>query len=100
MHAIGPVTGPVAWSAAWYGAYPYYDSYYYPRTAYYYDRYAAPYPDGVMEPSAPPPTTQVPPQSQGAPMQAPAYMNYCDSSKAYYPKVTSCPEGWKFIPSR
>jgi len=37
---------------------------------------------------------------QGAPTQAPAYMNYCDSSKAYYPKVTSCPEGWKFIPSR
>jgi hypothetical protein len=91
---------PLAWSAAWYWGSPYYyNAYYYPQSAYYYDRYAAPYPDGVMEPSAPPPTTEVP-RSQGAPMQAPAYMNYCDSSKAYYPKVTSCPEGWKFIPSR
>ncbi len=91
---------PLAWSAAWYWGYPYYYDYYYPRAAYYYDRYPAPYPDGVMEPSMQQPQTTEVPHSQGAPTQAPAYMNYCDSSKAYYPKVTSCPEGWKFIPSR
>ena len=36
----------------------------------------------------------------GAPTQAPAYMNYCESAKAYFPKVTTCPEGWKFVPTR
>ncbi|HEY4998755.1 MAG TPA: hypothetical protein VII36_06410 [Usitatibacter sp.] len=85
----------------WYwGGYPYYG--YYPYDYYYYppavvaDPYPASYPDGTM---APPPTTEVP-RTEGAPAQAPAYMNYCESSKAYFPKVTSCPEGWKFIPSR
>jgi len=37
------------------------------------------------------------PYSQDAPRTGPLYLNYCDSAKAYYPKVTSCPEGWKFI---
>jgi hypothetical protein len=85
---------PLLWSA-WYWGMPY--DYYYPRTIVYdsgIERYPASYPDGVMEPS-----TEMP-RSEGAPSQAPAYMNYCASAKAYYPKVTSCPEGWKFIPSR
>ena len=43
------------------------------------------------------PTTQVQPNNPGAPSQGPLYMNYCASSKAYYPKVTQCPEGWKFV---
>ncbi len=88
------VGAPLLWSA-WYWGWPY--DYYYPRTVVYdrvIERYPASYPDGVMEPS-----TQVP-RGEGAPSQGPAYMNYCDSAKAYYPKVTSCPEGWKFIPSR
>ncbi len=37
------------------------------------------------------------PRGEGAPTQGPAYMNYCASAKAYYPKVASCPEGWKFL---
>jgi len=86
---------PLLWSA-WYWGWPY-DYYYYPRTVVYdrvIERYPADY--GVMEPS----TTEVAP-SRGAPTQGPLYMNYCESAKAYYPKVTSCPEGWKFIaPSR
>ena len=89
------VGAPLLWSA-WYWGGPY-DYYYYPRTVVYdrvIERYPSSYPDGVMEPG-----TEVP-RGQGAPMQGPAYMNYCDSAKAYYPKVTSCPEGWKFIPSR
>lgn len=88
---------PLLWSA-WYWGWPY--DYYYPRTVVYdrvIERYPADYPDGVMEPA---PSTEVAP-SRGAPTQGPLYMNYCESSKAYYPKVTSCPEGWKFIaPSR
>ena len=98
---------PLAWSAAWYWGYPYYYDYYYPRAVYYdpvVNRYPAQYPDGVMEPmpqggGGMPPTTSVAPDP-GAPTQGPAYMNYCESAKAYYPKVTSCPEGWKFLPTR
>lgn len=37
------------------------------------------------------------PRGEGAPGQGPLYMNYCESAKAYFPKVQSCPEGWKFI---
>ncbi len=51
-------------------------------------------PQGPMYEEAP--TTQVVP-GPGAPNQGPLYMNYCESAKAYYPKVTTCPEGWKFI---
>ena len=86
------VGAPLLWSS-WYWGYPYS---YYPRTVVYdrvIERYPADY--GVMEPG----TTEVAP-SKDAPTQAPSYMNYCYSAKAYYPKVTSCPEGWKFIPSR
>jgi hypothetical protein len=87
------VGAPLLWSA-WYWGWPY--DYYYPRTVVYdrvIERYPASYPDGVMEPS-----TEVP-RGPGAPMTAPAYRNYCESAKAYYPKVASCPEGWKFIPA-
>ena len=87
---------PVLFGAyAW--GYPY--DYYYPRTVIVdrvLERYPASYPQGVMESA---PTTEVP-MTQGAPAQGPSYMNYCDSAKAYYPKVTSCPEGWKFLPTR
>jgi hypothetical protein len=92
------IGAPLLWSP-WYWGYPY--DYYYPRTVVYdrvIERYPASYPDGVMAP--PEETTEVAPRSEGAPTQGPTYMNYCDSAKAYYPKVTSCPEGWKFIPSR
>jgi hypothetical protein len=77
----------------------YWNDYYYPRTVVVervIESYPSSYPEGVMEPA---PTTEVP-RSEGAPSQAPAYMNYCESANAYYPKVTSCPEGWKFLPSR
>jgi hypothetical protein len=92
------IGAPLLWSS-WYWGYPY--DYYYPRTVFYRERvvepYPASYPDGVMMDPA---TTEVAPRSEGAPTQAPSYMNYCESSKAYYPKVTSCPEGWKFLPAR
>ena len=100
-HWYGPRVGfyigaPILWSS-WYWGYPY--DYYYPRTVIYreVERYPASYPEGVMEPM---PSTEIVPRSEGAPTQAPTYMNYCESAKAYFPKVTSCPEGWKFVPSR
>ena len=97
-HWYGPrfgfyVGAPILWSS-WYWGYPY--DYYYPRTVIYreVERYPASYPEGYMEPA--PQSTEVP-RTEGAPTRAPAYMNYCESAKAYYPKVTQCPEGWKFI---
>lgn len=37
------------------------------------------------------------PSAEEVPAKGPLYMNYCESAKAYFPKVTRCPEGWKFI---
>jgi hypothetical protein len=101
-HFYGPRLGlyigaPLLWSSLYWG-YPYGYGYYYPRTVIYreVERYPQSYPEGYLEPA---PTTEVP-RTEGAPTRAPAYMNYCDSAKAYFPKVTSCPEGWRFEPAR
>jgi hypothetical protein len=99
---VGVFIGAPLLFGPWYWGYPYdyYYPYYYPRTVYMDgapEGYAAPYPEGEMQPA---PTTQVAPNAPGAPAQAPAYMNYCESAKAYFPKVTACPEGWKFLPAR
>ena len=48
------------------------------------------------EPLPVPETTEVP-RGEGAPTQGPMYMNWCESSRAWFPKVTSCPEGWKLV---
>ena len=87
--------GPYYWGAPYY--YPYYDGGYYygypDAPVVYEEREVVPY-------ETAPATTQAQP-GPGAPTQGPLYMNYCASAKAYYPKVTQCPEGWKFIaPSR
>ena len=85
---------PLFAAAAW--GWPYYYDYYYPRSTIIYrdvERYPEYYPEGRMEA---PPSTQVP-RAEGAPSQGPLYMNYCESAKAYFPKVTSCPEGWRFL---
>lgn len=42
------------------------------------------------------PPSEINPAAPGAPAQGPLYLNYCASARAYYPKVTSCPEGWVF----
>ena len=50
------------------------------------------------QPAQPAPSAQPAPQSRGAaPTTGPLYMNYCESAREYYPKVTRCPEGWKFV---
>ena len=94
-HFAGPRFGfflgaPIFWPG-WYWGYPYYYDWYYPRAVYVEPAYPASTPDDAA--------TTVAPSAPGAPPQAPAYLNYCESAKAYYPKVTSCPEGWKFLPS-
>lgn len=89
---------PILWSSVYWG-WPYYGyhPYYYPHTTVIYhdvERYPMSHPEGVLEPA---PTTEIGPRSEGAPRQGPLYMNYCESAKAYFPKVTTCPEGWKMI---
>ncbi|HEX6635810.1 MAG TPA: hypothetical protein VF038_17725 [Usitatibacter sp.] len=93
---------PFYWPSYYYYGYPHY--YAYPSYAYTYpyygDRYygySYPEPYAVVPQDEDlGPTTEVQP-GPGAPSQGPLYMNYCASAKAYYPKVTQCPEGWKFI---
>ena len=99
-HWYGPRFGlylgaPLLWPAYYWG-YPY--DYNYPRTVIYHEveRYPASYPEGVM--MEPPPSTQIAPRMEGAPTKGPLYMNYCESARAYFPKVTTCPEGWKMLP--
>ena len=94
---LGLYVGAPLLFAPWYGYYPY--DYYYPRTTVIY-RDVEPYPETYPEGYMAPPTTEVAPPAEGAPRQAPAYRNYCESAKAYFPKVTTCPEGWRFEPAR
>lgn len=95
------IGAPLLFGSYYWGS-PYWDDYYYPRsTVVYRERIVEPYPMSVpgsyneFEVSS----TEVP-RTEGAPTQAPAYRNYCESAKAYYPKVTKCPEGWRFEPAR
>jgi hypothetical protein len=56
-------------------------------------------------PAQPPaPTTEAPPPpappalgSAEPPTQRPLHLNYCDSAKAWYPQVKTCPGGWRLI---
>lgn len=50
------------------------------------------------EPAAP--TTQVAPAApgeDGAPTQRPLHLNHCDSARAWFPHVRTCPEGWRLV---
>jgi hypothetical protein len=53
---------------------------------YFYPAPVYPFPN----PYVPPVIAATPPPPQAAPQ----YWYYCGSSRAYYPYVTSCPEGW------
>jgi len=96
-HFWGPTWGwhfgvPLFWGAVW--GWPYYHGYYdyydYPRDRVIY-REVERFPEGTILPG---PSTEVP-LGDGAPTRGPLYMNYCESAKAYFPKVTTCPEGWR-----
>ncbi|MGZ5098829.1 MAG: hypothetical protein ACXWG9_15335 [Usitatibacter sp.] len=91
---VGLYIGAPLLLGAW--GWPYYYGYDwdYPRSTVIYrevERYPQPYGE---EPGELLPSTQIPP-GEGAPTQGPLYMNYCESAKAYFPKVTTCPEGWR-----
>lgn len=76
---------------------------YYWNDPWYWDRPAVVYREVIREPEGfeterePEAAPADVPGGEGAPAQGPLYMNYCASAKAYFPKVTKCPEGWKFI---
>ena len=82
---------PLVWGAAWGWPY-YYDHWNYPRDRVIY-REREVFPEGAIAP-IPGPSTEVT-RGEGAPTRGPLYMNYCESAKAYFPKVTTCPEGWR-----
>lgn len=93
-HWFGPRLGfyigaPIALGSHW-GSPFWYDE---PRVVYREVVREPEYLEGDPEPAA---TAELA-QGEGAPSQGPLYMNYCASAKAYFPKVTRCPEGWKFI---
>jgi hypothetical protein len=94
-HFFGPRASfffgaPIVVGSWWWGyPYPYYDYYPYPRDTVIY-REVETYPQGEISGAQAAP-------GPGSPTQGPLYMNYCESAQAYYPKVGTCPEGWKFI---
>lgn len=52
----------------------------------------------AVEPT--PPTTQVAPSpgaAQGGPNERPLHLNYCDSARAWFPQVSTCPGGWRLV---
>lgn len=103
----GPRFGAYIGAPALFGSYywgsPWWDGYYYPRSTVVYDdrimdTYPMSVPESYNEVEVSP--TGIAPDGEGAPTQAPAYRNYCESARAYYPRVAQCPEGWRFEPTR
>lgn len=83
---------PVLWGSAYWGAPYWYGSYPGNTVIYRETERDGPFAEHRLGPA----TTEVP-RGAGVPAQGPLYMNYCESAKAYFPKVTTCPEGWKFV---
>jgi len=99
---VGFYWGFPLWGWPYYGygyGYPYYGYPYYGYPNYGPNYYAPDYGSGMVYPSEEQPGTTTVVPGPGAPTQEPAYRNYCESANAYYPKVTSCPEGWRFEPA-
>ena len=93
-HWHGPRIGlaigvPLAWGWGYGWGPGWYDPWYYGGPPVVYREREV-----IREVEPAPESTQVP-RGEGAPTQGPMYMNYCESAKAYFPKVTQCPEGWK-----
>lgn len=103
----------IPWSPGWYEPYWYggvYGAVPYPYPAYGYvsPSYGTGYGCGWDEECwraqaaqvETPPTTQLPPPApgvEGAPTQRPLHLNYCDSARAWYPNVRTCPGGWRLV---
>lgn len=78
------------WGGGYWGAPYWYDAYPGSTIVYREVEREASFPEHRIGPANP----EVP-RGEGFPTQGPLYMNYCESAKAYFPKVTTCPEGWK-----
>lgn len=69
---------------------------------YFYPSPVYPYPDPYIPPvvvvNQPPATAPAPVTVQAQPPQQ--YWYYCDSRKAYYPYVASCPQAWRPVPAQ
>lgn len=91
----------------WYGGsyYPY-PAYGYapPYSGYGYGYGCGPYGEcwreGMARAEPTPPTTEVPPAAtgeDGGPTQRPLHLNYCESARAWFPHVRTCPGGWRLV---
>lgn len=84
---------PPSYTAVWVAGVPYY---------YANDVYYGAAPGGYVV-ASPPMSAEAPPAPQAAAPQAPAPQSnswfYCESTKAYYPYVAECKEGWKQVPA-
>ncbi len=103
---------PPGYSTVWSGSSPYYyaNETYYSATPNGYVVVAPPTgpvnetpPQTYISapPQATPPATSPPPVSDNQASHPPAagYWYYCESSKAYYPYVNECREGWRQVPA-
>jgi len=96
-HGHGGVRFGISLGVPLYGL-GYYPPYFgYPAYAYPAPLYG--YPPVVMG-SASPPVYIEKDASQSAPAQVQGDWYYCAASKAYYPYVAECPEGWQRVPAQ
>ena len=92
---------PPAYATVWAAGVPYY----YANDVYYVQAqggYTVAAPPTVEQESAPPPPAPQPPAAAApAPGAQPSANNwyYCESSRAYYPYVNECREGWRAVPA-
>lgn len=102
----------VPWALGWYDPYGWGPAYF-PSYAYRGIYPASPYAYGSgcgldddcwraqQAPSVPAaPTTQIPPLAsgpEGGPTERPLHLNYCESARAWFPHVQTCPGGWRLI---
>jgi hypothetical protein len=99
---IVPVLPP-AYTTVWIGGTPYYyaNDVYYAQGPGGYAVAAPPAPASgpAVPPQAPIAAPQAAPQPGNPPAAAPGTWYYCESSKSYYPYVSTCAEGWRSVPA-
>ena len=78
----------LGWGVTYYGGYPGYYGQYDPQVV------VEQGPQYQVQPVAPLPGAVAPGNGQ-----APSTWYYCDSSRAYYPYVSQCAEGWRAVPA-
>ncbi len=87
----GPYWG---WGPSWY--YPYY----YPYYPYYYYPYSYPYYYSYDQDVSVEPREYIERSQEEQPSTPSGVWYYCPKSKAYYPYVRECPDGWQKVPAQ